>query len=392
MPSRRKLLKYAGAIAATRFLDVRMGASAEIPDAVANPFALGVASGEPTIAGFTIWTRLVAGGLGLFPVNAIQVRWEVAEDYGFRQIVCSGEAHAGINRAHSVHVDINGLKPACTYFYRFHAAGKVSRVGRAMTLPAAADSFRLALTACQHWEHGYFHAYRDMCAQKPQIILQVGDYIYEKSFGAGPDVRSFPSENPHSLNEYRARHALYKTDPDLQNAHAFCPWLVSPDDHEVENDYAGSTGAATSDPAAFLARRTAAYQAYIEHMPLSQARIQSLVRPRFHRRLKIGDLAELVLLDTRQFRSRQPCMPGSAASSGFVMEDCSERHSEGRSMLGAQQDAWLRRHLEQPTSAWTVIAQQTLFAPINVGSNGDIKYWSDIWDGYPDCREQILSA
>ncbi|MDX3899703.1 MAG: alkaline phosphatase D family protein [Sphingobium sp.] len=369
-----------------RFLEG--GARAQIRDTTprltGDPFALGVASGDPHSTGMVIWTRIM--GLN----TDVAVAYEVAEDEGFRRIVRSGRALAPMARSGCVHVEIEGLRPGRPYFYRFHLAGAVSRTGRLRTAPLAPDHARLALTACQHWEQGWFTAYRDMIAQAPDAVIQVGDYIYEKSFGSGPDVRSFGTPDPTTLEEYRARHALYRTDPDLADAHAALPFIVTWDDHEVENDYAGGEGVATVDPATFARRRAAAYQAYFEHMPIAPSRLRSNGEVRLYRRFGWGDLLSLHVLDTRQYRTPHPC-ESPRERGGRVANGCGERRAPDATMLGRPQEAWLADGLAREHARWSLIAQQTLFARLHLPGGPDAAY-TDIWDGYAANRGRLIEA
>lgn len=390
--SRRSLMARAALMASAYFLAAKGSAAAAAPGTrsqfPSDPFALGVASGDPCAGGATIWTRLV--GERLAPLEApATVRWEVSEDERFERTAAMGEAVAAAPSAHALHIDVKGLKPGRDYFYRFCAGGAESQTGRFRTLPLAAERFRFALTSCQHWEHGYFAAYADLVRQAPDLVVQVGDYIYEKSFGNGPDVRQFPDGDPVSLADYRARHALYKSDHHLQAAHAAAAWLVAPDDHEVENDYAGSLSA-LSGSEAFLRRRAAAYQAYLEHVPVSLTRL-TIGGVRFHGKVEIGDLARLYLLDTRQYRDPQPGAPQGRAR-GAVVPRAEAGRLPARSMLGAAQEAWLLEDLARPQPSWTLLAQQTLFAPLLMQRPEGEMIWSDMWDGYPAARETLLKA
>ncbi|MFD2401819.1 alkaline phosphatase D family protein [Novosphingobium soli] len=364
----------AAALAAWRFL-IPNPLTAETAPPTVDPFAFGVASGDPTMDGFVLWTRL-AGRRG-----DQHVGYEIAPDDSFRRIVRRGRAIAPAARANAVHVEVSGLWPGRPYFYRFHHAGTVSRTGRTLTAPARSDRLRLALTSCQHWEQGWFTTYRDMVDQAPDLVLQVGDYIYEKSFGAGPDVRCFGAPEPVTLADYRARHALYRTDPDLQAAHAALPFVVTWDDHEVENDYAGLQGVETIDPRAFAARRAAAYQAYFEHMPLRRASIA-----RLYRRLRWGDLATLHVLDCRRYRTPQPCGRG-----GHVIGHCAALEAPGATMTGAEQERWLVDGLRSERAQWSLLVQQTLFARLHLPQGPEARY-SDIWDGYPASRQRVIDA
>ena len=382
---RRDLLQAAAGFAAARFLAAG-AAQAKPGEAPAgrDPFPLGVASGDPTADGFVLWTRTpdAAGDLA--------VGYEVAEDEGFRRIVRRGRALAPQARGGAVHLEMSGLRPGRPYWYRFHLGEAVSRVGRTATAPLRPDRLRLALTSCQHWEQGWFSAYGDMIAQAPDAVLQVGDYIYEKSFGNGPDVRRFGTRDPTTLEEYRARYALYRTDPHLAAAHAELPFVVSWDDHEVENDYGGEMGVATVDRAAFLRRRAAAYQAYFEHMPLRPSTLRADGEARIYRRLGYGDLATLHVLDTRQYRTPGAC-PDPEARGGRVLADCAAALAPEASMLGRAQEAWLASGLRQERARWSLIVQQTLFSRLFLPQGPQARY-SEIWDGYAANRDRIAGA
>lgn len=386
MLDRRTLLSGAVALAAARF--AHAGAAARVrevrPRLTADPFALGVASGDPAMDGFVLWTRV----LGV--AADVAVGWEVAEDEGFRRIVRAGRALAAKGRAGAVHVPVRGLGVGRRYFYRFHFGGAVSRTGRTATIAADPRTLRLALTSCQHWEQGWFSAYRDMIAQRPDAVLQVGDYIYEKSFGDGPNVRAFGTPDPRTLDEYRGRHALYRTDRDLADAHAALPFIVSWDDHEVENDYVADHGVATADPVAFARRRAAAYQAYFEHMPIDPARLLPSGEARLYRRFGWGGLASVHMLDTRQYRTPHPCAaPGQRG--GQIVRGCTETAASEATMLGAAQEIWLRRGLHDERATWSLVTQQTLFSRLYLPQGRDAAY-SDVWDGYVAARGRALDA
>ncbi|WP_311271173.1 alkaline phosphatase D family protein [Sphingobium sp. WCS2017Hpa-17] len=356
--------------------------------AQADPFALGVASGDPTRDGFVLWTRLVGPGIRSLQAGAIPVRYEIAEDEGFRDIVRSGDMEAHPEAAHSIHLELTGLRPGRSYHYRFHALSATSPVGRTATVPDRADRLRLALTSCQHWELGWFGAYRDMLAGDPDLIVQVGDYIYETSYPDQPRVRDFGAPEPRDLDGYRARHALYRTDPDLQEAHRRVPWLVTWDDHEVLNDYAALANREGLPPDIFAARRAAAYQAYFEHMPIRPSLWRSMASPRLYRGVNWGELVSLSMLDTRQFRSSPPCAAPSVARN-VRLDHCAERLRPDRTMLGQAQEAWLAQRLATERRPWTVLAQGVFFAPLTLDGTGDAVY-SDQWDGYAAARSRLL--
>ncbi|HEX2825209.1 MAG TPA: alkaline phosphatase D family protein [Burkholderiales bacterium] len=394
LPTRRAFLLRAAALgAAYAASPVRVIARAFERD----PFALGVASGYPHPGGMTLWTRLaprpLEGG-GMRPA-AVEVRWEVASDEAFRTIAANGRTTAAAEWAHSVHVDVKGLEPGRPYWYRFHAGEATSPVGRTSTAPAAEAApsrLRLAFASCQQYEQGWFTAYRHMAREDLDLVVHLGDYIYESSWGRNL-VRSHGSDQPYTLAEYRTRHALYKLDDDLRAAHAAFPWIVTWDDHEVQNDYANDRSQVLDSPEAFLARRAAAYQAYYEHMPLPAWARPRGPAMRLHTALDYGRLASFYVLDDRQYRSHQACPPeGRGGSTVVKEEDCRQRLDRSLTMLGSAQEQWLDESFGRSRAAWNIVAQQTLMAQADrrAGPGGD--FWTDGWDGYPRARERLLAA
>lgn len=394
MSSRRDFLRAAAGLAAAALAAPRPLAQ---PRFVADPFALGVASGYPTPDGVVLWTRLAPAPLagGGMPEAAVPVGWEVATDEAFRDIVARGKQSAVPKWGHSVHVEVAGLRPARHYFYRFHAGDAISRIGRTRTAPApgaAADRLRFAFASCQHYEQGYYAAYRHMAREDLDFVLHLGDYIYESSWGRN-HVRQHDTgvEQPITLEEYRNRHALYKTDGELQRAHAAFPWLVTWDDHEVQNDYAADRSQSRDLPPAFRRRRGAAYQAYYEHMALP-----GRMRPRgpdmmIHARADFGALARIHVLDDRQYRSPQACpRPGRGGSNVVFAAECPELRQSGRTLLGRQQEQWLFEGLGAAGPRWNVIAQQTLVAQADRRPGPEQAFWTDGWDGYPESRARLL--
>ena len=391
--SRRHFLAGAGAYAGLAALGCFHGGATRSARLAGDPFRLGVASGSPTPDGFVLWTRLAPlppGAEGV-PPEPVAVAFELAHDEGMTRIVRSGTAWATPELAHSVHVEQRGLDPARGYFYRFHAGGYTSPVGRTRTAPAngaVLDRLRFAFASCQNWEHGRFGAWRHIAADSPDLVVHLGDYIYEK---AGSDaVRPHDGPQPKTLAQYRSRHALYKTDPDLQAAHAACPWLVMWDDHEVDNDYAGDHSQDGDPPEVFLARRAAAYQAYYEHMPLWSSAAPAGAGATLYRRTGFGDLLELFVVDGRQYRSAQPCAtPGHLG--GQVVASCAERLDPARTVFGPEQEAWLLSGLAGSRARWNVIGQGTLMAEFDQKAGPGEAYWTDGWDGYPAARERLLT-
>src|SRR5687768_5206782 len=362
------------------------------PRFASDPYTLGVASGYPHAGGFTLWTRLapqpLAGG-GMQP-SPVEVQWEVAHDDAFRRVAARGHATAWAAWGHSVHVDVDGLEPAREYWYRFRAGDAVSPRGRTHTAPRADATngrVRFAFAACQQYEHGYYTAYRHMAREPLDLVVHLGDYIYEASWGRNR-VRDHVTDEPWTVEEYRNRYGLYKGDADLQAAHAAFPWIVTWDDHEVDNDYANDRSQDLDDPEVFLARRTAAYQAYYEHQPLP-----AWARPRgrdmrVHGTLAYGRLATFYVLDTRQYRSYQVCARPNRGGGNVVREEeCPERLDPARTMLGREQERWLHESLGRSVTRWNVIAQQTYLTPVDRLPGPGAAHWTDGWDGYPRARE-----
>jgi alkaline phosphatase D len=358
-----------------------------------DPFLLGVASGEPGPDSVVLWTRLAmqwrnGGGM---PAEPVPVDWVVARDEGLHDVVRSGRAMAVPEDAHSVHAEVGGLESDRPYWYRFSALGAASEIGRTRTAPrpgAMTARLRFAVASCQQYEHGYFGAYRHMLAEDPDVVVFLGDYIYEMSWGRNL-VRSHDGPSARDLTGYRDRYALYKTDPDLQAMHRACPWLVTWDDHEVSNDYANDRGERERGEA-FLARRAAAYKAFWEHMPLPNAARPDGPSARIYRRAAFGDLAGFHILDDRQYRGYQPCQnPNHGGGGRVTRENCAELDDPSRSMLGEAQEAWLRQGLSAERGRWTILAQQTRMA--RLGSlQTPHTYWTDGWDGYPAARRRLL--
>jgi alkaline phosphatase D len=363
-----------------------------------NPFSLGVASGSPMGDGFVIWTRLM--GSEVDPMRSVEVQWEVFEEGHPDKPVAEGATLAPPELGHSVHVEVSGLKPNRWYGYVFKVGGMLSSKGRSRTLPTAeapAKKLRLAYASCQRWEDGFYAAYRHMAAESLDLVVFVGDYIYEYKARQGETPRTHDLPEVHTLEDYRQRYALYKSDKDLQAMHALCPWLVTWDDHEVENNYAGLYSAkGTLDMAA---RRVSAYQAYYENMPLrASTMIEGLVGLQKHGALRIygqveyGPLATIFILDNRQYRD-------APKAAGSAPEDSVQEESgpvlDRRTMLGKEQEKWLDQGLKtcaQKGTAWTIIAQQSGFTPRNYRHGRGRRFSPDCWDGYPGARERLIKS
>ncbi|MES2538749.1 MAG: alkaline phosphatase D family protein [Pseudomonadota bacterium] len=365
------------------------------------PFRLGVASGSPRPTAIVLWTRILSEDGNPLPPAAtpLTVQWEMAEDEGFRRIVKKGNAAAIPELAHSVHIDVTGLQADRWYWYRFMLGDAISPVGRTRTTPppdGLPSSLRVAFASCQHWEFGQYAAHRHIAAATPDLIAFLGDYIYEW----GPYDSQHPamprrSSESVTLSDYRARYAQYKSDPNLKAAHQAAPWIMTWDDHEVANDY-GSDRDERLDPA-FLSRRAAAYQAFYEHMPIRLSALPSgsdrFAHLRLYDRYDWGRLARFHVLDGRQHRTYHACPRPGRGGSSSVTASCSERLLPERSLLGAEQEAWLTNGFASSSAKWNILAQQTLMAQstqIPIVKPGDGQFWTDGWDGYPASRRRIL--
>ncbi|SFS52124.1 alkaline phosphatase D family protein [Marininema halotolerans] len=363
-----------------------------MPRYLSYPFRLGVASGDPLPDGCILWTRLApvplkGGGMSTYD---IPVRWEVAEDDQFQRVIRKGETTARATLGHSVHVDVRGLRPGREYFYRFKSGSDISAVGRTKTAPHKGDPTRrinLAYASCQQYEHGYYTAYQHMSREDLDVVLHLGDYIYEygpeKYLASSGNVRRHNSPEVKSLGDYRNRYAQYRMDPDLQAAHAAFPWIVVWDDHEVDNNYAGSHPEHDQSPTAFLRRRAAAYQAYYEHMPMRLSTLPQGPQMKIYRRFTFGDLVEFNMLDTRQYRDNQV-----GSSKWSQMEE--ESLNPQRTMLGEVQENWLMKGLFQSKARWNVLAQQVFFSRLDKRRGGDHYRNMDAWDGYVASQHRLI--
>ncbi|WP_020390007.1 alkaline phosphatase D family protein [Kribbella catacumbae] len=356
-----------------------------------DPFTLGVACGDPWPDGFVLWTRLALNplaenGLGGMPSRPYAVQWQVAIDERFHHVVRSGVAVARPEHAHSIHVTLEGLQPAREYWYRFRVDGRVSRVGRALTAPARGTTPRelaMSFVSCSQFEHGWFTAYRRLAEDRPDLVLHLGDYQYEYTkntyVAPGGNVRDHDGPETTDLASYRQRHAQYKTDLDLQAAHAVAPWLVVWDDHEVDNNWADEIPEKPEE--GFRERRAAAFQAYYENMPLRATSKPRGIDMQLYRRVKWGELATFHMLDTRQYRDDQGCGDG--------YKDCPAAVDPKRSITGSRQEKWLLDGFRRSDARWDILGQQVFFAQRD-NTEGPAKLTSmDAWDGYVASSDRI---
>ena len=387
---RRLFLSYLASLSAIPLMD-RVGLSQTSNQSFADyPFRLGVASGDPSHEGTVLWTRLapqpLESGFGMSP-EPIEVAWELADDEKFANVRKRGIATATSQLGHSVHVEVGGLQPDRWYFYRFRAGDAESPIGRTRTMPlpdVLPDKMRFAFASCQHYEAGFYTAYEHMSENDFDLVFHLGDYIYEGK-GQNGKIRKHIGREIRSLEQYRIRHGQYRSDPQLQAMHASCPWMVTWDDHEFDNNYANDISEKPGvDPVKFLVRRANAYQAYYEAMPLSRRSLPRGPNMRLYRSVSFGRLANALVLDTRQYRTDQP---NSDKQHELNDAACSEHNS----LLGKKQRDWMQGELGSSPASWNILAQQVMMGAVDRAS-GDVKGYSmDQWPGCLHERNQLLT-
>jgi alkaline phosphatase D len=374
------------------------GSASAAPAALrSNPFSLGVASGEPAPDGMVLWTRLATDpvaedGLGGLGQRTTDVDWELATDEQFRDVVRRGTERTGPEMGHSVHVELAGMKPGREYFYRFRTGGELSPTGRTRTAPAGSAMAPLSMcfVSCAQYEHGYFTAYARMAEDEPDLVLHLGDYLYEYKardyVAPGGNVRDHVGPETETLANYRQRHAQYKADADLQRAHAVAPWLVVFDDHEVDNNWADEVYEHPEIPQPnFRARREAAFRAYWENMPLRAAQRPKGIDMQLYRRVGWGGMANFHMLDTRQYRSDQPC--GDRFNT-----DCAERTDPAASLPGSAQEKWIADGFRRSRARWDVLGQQVFFSQADFTPGPGRGFNPDAWDGTPASRDRVVDS
>ncbi|TWT67167.1 alkaline phosphatase D family protein [Allorhodopirellula solitaria] len=392
--SRRWLLAYAASLSSIPLLGRTSWADSS-PTFSNDPFTLGVASGDPDSSSVVLWTRLAPEPLtpdGGMPNQAVQVTWELATDESFQSIVASGVTSATPQLGHSVHVEVEGLLPDRWYWYRFHAGEATSPVGRTRTFPDAhvlPDQLNFAVTSCQNYEQGLYTGYEQMARDGVDVVYHLGDYIYEYEAGRNGKVRTHHGKEIQTLADYRIRHAQYRSDPLLHGMHAQCPWIVTWDDHETDNNYASDISEQEYvESADFLVRRANAYQAYYEMMPLRSSCLPRGPEMQLYRKSKFGKLADFLVLDTRQYRSDQPNGDRKSAINAEALANT-------QSMLGQTQRNWMYQQLIRSESKWNVLAQQVMMGMVdrNSGSKAGAdtpNYSMDQWPGYSYERMQLM--
>lgn len=387
--NRRSFLHTSSLAAAALWSGRALGPAQETVPLPAYPFQLGVASGDPAPDGMVLWTRLAPKPLepgGGMPPVPVKVDWMIAEDEGMGKVVARGVANAVPQWGHSVHVEVSGLQPGRWYWYQFKSGQETSPKGRTRTMPAAGsspDKLRFAFASCQHFETGLFTAFEHMLKEDLDLVFHLGDYIYEYR-GIDNRVRKHLGDEIMTLDDYRVRHAQYKTDPALQAMHAAAPWVVTWDDHEVDNNYANDiseqTGVSVQD---LLTRRAAAYQAYYEHLPLRRSSIPKGPDMLLYRTISFGNLASFQVLDTRQYRTDQPNGDGNKFQNPEAL-------SENATILGREQREWLFRNLTTSPAKWNAMAQQVMIARVDRLPGEKAGYSMDQWPGYEFERRQLL--
>ncbi|QDT02359.1 Alkaline phosphatase D precursor [Rubripirellula lacrimiformis] len=388
--NRRRFLAFTGALPSFALASQQASAESKIAFS-SDPFTLGVASGEPDHRGMVLWTRLAPAPLepdGGMPNRGVDVTWEVASDDSMRNIVASGTQLATPQLGHSVHVELDQLEPDRWYWYRFRCGDAESPIGRTRTMPlpnTLPGSVKFAVTSCQNYEQGLFTAYQQMADDNVDLVFHLGDYIYEYEAGRNGKVRTHQGNEIMTLADYRIRHAQYRSDSLLQNMHAQCPWVVTWDDHEFDNNCAGDicqdTWVESND---FLSRRANAYQAYYEMMPLRRRQIPRGSDMRLYRSSRFGRLAEFSVLDTRQYRSDQPNEDRKSPLNAAALDPT-------QTMLGIKQRGWLSRNLIRSTATWNVLAQQVMMGMVNrAGDPDDPQYSMDQWPGYSHERMELM--
>lgn len=391
-------------------------------------FTHGVASGDPLADRVMLWTRVIPADSAL---NVVPLRWQVATDQAFSNIVASGMLETSALQDFTAKIDAHGLEPNTHYYYRFVALGAVSAVGRTKTLPVGAVSeFKAAVCSCSNYSQGYFNAYRDIATRDVDAVIHLGDYLYEYARGVYDDEfavqklgrQLYPAHELVQLEDYRTRYGLYRSDPDLQAAHAAHPWICVWDDHELAND-TWRDGAQNHNEGEgdFHVRMAAARQAYHEWMPIRTAAQSN--QQAIYRRFMIGDLADLLMLDAR--------LEGRDEQLNYVRDlkryDSVEAFREqalndpNRTILGADQENWLANQLAASNArgaTWQVVGQQVLMGrllipelPAEAVAEADIPAFArpwietmvgiaeygmplnlDAWDGYPASRERMQQA
>ena len=369
------------------------------------PFSLGVTSGDPAADGFVSWTKLAPKPFephGAMPTVPLPVKWEVASDDRFKTIVASGEATARPELGHSVHVEVSGLQPDRPYWYRFALAGDQSPRGRARTLPLASASpkaLKFGVAGCQNYEDGLFTAFRHLAREDDlAFVYHYGDFIYEYK-KRGPDydkdglpeaqVRQHIGQDCIDIVDYRLRYAQYLSDYDLQAARARHTWFPTFDDHEIDNNWVQDFAGKGNSPAEiFRLRRQAGLQAWYEFMPVRAAMMpRNGLITNAYREARFGDLLSIDFLDTRSFRTDQPCDDG-------FKPYCPGIDDSKAMVISAEEESWLVRNMTRGQTKWNCVAQQIMMMSLDRRRYADETqkiYNIDTWAAYTAQRSRLLA-
>lgn len=398
--SRRDFLKRAGVVPALVAAQPFLAGSARAddvslppPGAGTGPFVHGVASGDPLSDRVILWTRITLPR----PKGTPSVSYVVALDTAMQQVVATGRVTTDAKRDFTVKVDVTGLSPGTTYYYQFTYGSVKSPIGRTRTLPVGSvDRLRIAVVSCASLAHGYFNVYRQISFRADlDLVIHLGDYIYEFGDGEYGNLRAYePPSEIVTLNEYRTRHNQYKADRDLMEMHRQHPVIAIWDDHEIA-DNAWKAGAENHNPelgeGSYADRAKAAVRAYHEWMPIRQP---SSDLKRIYRSFRLGDLAELFMLEERLTARAEPGEPNIIGDATLFTQD-GEFDDAGRELIGATQQNWLVNGLRNSTAQWKLIGQGVMVAPARSGvtpGGKNVYFNPDQWDGYAPARERLLDA
>jgi len=394
--SRRDFFKHSGSAAVALASVPMLGFGSRAGAATANAvFQHGVASGDPLADRVILWTRTSP----ISARTATVVTYAVATDPGFGVVVATGSTKTNALRDFTVKVDVAGLLPNTTYYYRFSADGAVSPIGRTKTLPVgAAPRLRMAVVSCSNFAYGYFNVYQRIAERADlDMVVHLGDYLYE--YGTGQYGTARPCEPANeilTLADYRARHAQYKRDENSQAMHRQHPLVAIWDDHETANN-SWVDGAENHTPAtegAWAARVAAALQAYYEWMPVRV--VDPLMPRRNQRSYAFGNLVDLIMLEERLGARSEQLGTNIGSASGYFTQTGAYA-DPARQMLGADEEAWLFAKLRSSTAKWKFLGQGVMFAQLKVvgapnAAGGGVFLNSDQWDGYQPARDRVYAV
>jgi alkaline phosphatase D len=338
-----------------------------------KPFYHGVASGDPLADRVIIWTRITPDD----SLSSIDAEWEISENEQFKPVVKKQKVTTSPERDYTVKVDVEGLRPDTHYYYRFSALDKTSPIGKTKTLPHGnTDSLRFAVVSCSNWQHGYFNAYERIASKDVDVVLHLGDYIYEygTSNAKNVDRRHLPEHEIITLSDYRTRYSQYHLDEGLRKMRERHPIITIWDDHEIANDtYAEGAQNHQPEEGDFATRKAAARKAYHEWIPIRES-------DRHYRTFTFGKLAQVIMLDERQEGKTKPAL--GITDPIYKQDD--------RSMLGKDQLDWFQSRLKNASSTWTVIGNQVMFSDLDrTAVNPKNPRNMDSWDGYPAEKQKI---